>query len=163
MWARTQGSAAAAVENMVSRGSVAVGLVGSHRVMVLVQGPQWGGGGDGGYYRGLVHCSTLHPSCNSADETCWRVLLVGCSGENMSPGSWEGGHQVLRGSGGPHHRREIRDEAGVVLGGILRPEMDRAPLKELLYLQKMVRTAGRRSCLVRMGTATKKEKHNAWR
>jgi hypothetical protein len=73
----------------------------------------------------------------------------------MSPGSWEGEYQVLLGSGGPHRHREIRDEAGVVLDGILRPEMGRAPLRELLCLQKTVRTAGRRSCLVRMGTATK--------
>jgi len=110
---------------------------------------------------GWVRYNILRPSCNPADGRCWRVPLVECNAESMSPGSSGEGLQVLRGSRGPHHLREIRDEAGLVPAEKLRLGTDRALLKELQCLQNMVRTADRRSCLVRMGTA--KQENIAWK
>jgi hypothetical protein len=160
-WVRSQDSDVAAVGNKGSMASVAGRSSGSHRERAPAWGPQLGGGGGDGYgYMGWAHCNTLRPSCNSVG-TYWGVRLVGYSGENTSPGSWEGGLQVQRGSGGPHFLRENRDGVAVVPDGILRPGMDRAPPRGLLCLQNTARTAGRQSCLVRMGTATKER--SVWR
>jgi hypothetical protein len=156
-------SAAAEVENRLSMVTVVGRSAGSHRATVLVEEPQRDDGDGGCGCRGWVHYKTLRPSCMPGAEMCWRVRLVECSGESMFPGSWGGGLQVPRGSGGPHHLRKIRDEAELVPAGTLGllPGTDRAPLKELLCLQNTERTADRRSCLVRMGTATQED--TAWR
>lgn len=150
-----------AVENKVSTVPVVGGSAGSHRARVLVWEPQRGDGDGGCGYMGWARYNTRRPSCNPVGGMCWRVPLVECNAESMSPGSSGGGLQVLRGSGGPHNLREIRDEAGLVPAEKLRLGTDRAPLKELQCLQNMVRTADRRSCLVRMGTA--KQENIAWK
>jgi len=137
------------------------GSAGSHRARVLVWEPQRGDGDGGCGYMGWARYNILRPSCIPADGRCWRVPLVECNAESTSPGSSGEGLQVLRGSGGPQHLREIRDEGGLVPAEKLRLGTDRALLKELQCLQNMVRTADRRSCLVRMGTA--KQEKIAWK
>lgn len=161
MSTRTQDSAATAVGNKVNMVPVVGGSAGSHRARVLVWEPQRGDGDGGCGYMGWARYNILRPSCIPADGRCWRVPLVECNAESTSPGSSGEGLQVLRGSGGPQHLREIRDEGGLVPAEKLRLGTDRALLKELQCLQNMVRTADRRSCLVRMGTA--KQENIAWK
>lgn len=161
MSTRTQDFAAAAVGNKVSMVPVVEDSAGSHRARELVWEPQRGDGDGGCGYMGWIRYNILRPSCSPADGRCWRVPLVECNVGSMSPGSSVEGLQVLRGSRGPYHLREIRDEAGLVPAEKLRLGTGRAPLKELQCLQNMVRTADRRSCLVRMGTA--KQESIAWK